>query len=126
MLCTFCKFGHNIKRDKLYILCQTVALNCFKKLQMMYASLWSFSYFTFTLNQLLTPDTRKDMGFTQIVYIIIALQIEQSYLMSAMKPCIYFELLERVLCTSLVGWPWFSHGAFTEKWQKKTLKINHG
>ena len=111
-----------------------MALNCFKKLQMMYASLWSFSYFTFTLNQLLTPDTReyknvclyKDMGFTQIIYIIIALQIEQSYLMSAMKPCIYSELLERVLCTSLVGWPWFCHGAFTEKRQKKTLKVNHG
>ena len=29
-----------------------------KKLQMTYASLWSFSYFAFTLNQLLTPDTR--------------------------------------------------------------------
>ena len=42
---------------------------------MTYASLRSFSYFTFTLNQLLTPDTReyvytKSMGFTQILILM--------------------------------------------------------
>ena len=42
---------------------------------MTYATLRSFSYFTFTLNPLLTPDTReyvytKNMGFTQILILM--------------------------------------------------------
>ena len=111
---------------------------------MTYASLWSFSYFTFTLNHLLTPDTREYV-YTKIwalhrysflkqvcrlwnlPCVIIALQLAQNYLMSAIKPCTY-SLLERVLVP-----PWLAGhvqpcggGGFTEKMQKKTLKVNHG
>ena len=72
---------------------------------MTYASLRSFSYFTFTLNQLLTPDTReyvytkiwashrdsfwcRSADFEICLCVIIALQFAQSYLMSAMKPLV--------------------------------------
>ena len=127
---------------------------------MTYASLRSFSYFTFTLNQLLTPDTReyvytkiwashrysfwcRSADFEICLCVIIALQFAQSYLMSAMKPCTYSQLIERVLVPASVwlamvrpwvftekrqkkilksGWPWFGHGVFTEKRQKKILK----
>ena len=106
---------------------------------MTYASLWSFSYFTFTLTQLLTPDTReyvytkiwalhrysfwcRSADFEICLCVIIALQFAQSYLMSAMKTCTYSQLIERVLvpasCWLAMVRPW----GFTEKWQKKILK----
>ena len=111
---------------------------------MTYASLWSFSYFTFTLNQLLTPDTReyvytkiwalhRSADFEISFCVIIVLQITQSYLMSAMKPCTYYgdhgwpwltTLWEMAPRSTMVdhafekwhhghgdhGWPWSSHG----------------
>ena len=97
----------------------------------------SFSYFTITLNQLLTPDTReyknvclyKDMGFTQTIYIIIALQIEQSYLMSAMKPCIYSELLEGYFVPACLAGHGSAMGLSLKKGRKRHLKstmVDHG
>ena len=94
---------------------------------MTYASLWSLSYFTFTLKQLLKPDTReyvytkiwalhrysfwcRSADFEICLWVIIALQITQSYFVSATKSCTYSQLSERVLVTGLVGWPWFLHG----------------
>ena len=105
---------------------------------MTYASLRSFSYFTFTLNELLTPDTReyvytkiwashrysfwcRSADFEICLCVIVALQFTQSYLMSAIKPCTYSQLIERVPEPQF-GWPWFGHGVFTEKRQKKILK----
>ena len=100
---------------------------------MTYASLWSLSYFTFTLKQLLKPDTReyvytkiwalhrysfwcRSADFEICLWVIIALQIAQSYFVSATKSCTYSQLSERVLVPGLVGWPWFRHGnhAFEE------------
>ena len=112
---------------------------------MTYASLWSFSYFTFTLNQLLTPDTREYV-FTKIwalhrysfwcrsadfeicLCVIIALQFAQSYLMSAMKPCTYSQLIERVLVPAS-GWlatVWPLLGFSLRKGRKRYLKVDHG
>ena len=111
---------------------------------MTYASLWSFSYFTFTLNQLLTPDTReyvctkiwalhrysfwcRSADFEICLCVIIALQFTQSYLMSAMKPCTYSQLIERVLCTSLrLAGHGLAMGFSLRKGRKRYLKVDHG
>ena len=69
----------------------------------------------------------RSADFEICLCVIIALQLAQSYLMSAIKPCTY-SLLERVLVPPwLAGHvqPW-GGGGFTEKMQKKTLKVNHG
>ena len=107
---------------------------------MTYASLWSFSYFTFTLNQLLTPDTReyvytkiwalhrysfwcKSADFEICLCVIIALQFAQSYLMSAMKPCTYSQLIERVL---VLASGWLAMGFSLRTGRKRYLKVDHG
>ena len=115
---------------------------------MTYASLGSFSYFTFTLNQILTPDTReyvytkiwalhrysfwcRSADFEICLCVIIALQFAQSYLMSAMKPCTYSQLIERVLVPAS-GWLAMVRplsGFHWEKAEKDTWKltiIDHG
>ena len=130
-----------------------MALNCSKNYTWHNASLRSFSYFTFTLNQLLTPDTREYV-FTKIwashrysfwcrsadfeicLCVIIALQITQSYLMSAMKPCTYSQLIERVLVPAWLAGHGSAMGFSLRKGRKKdtykstmvgqSTMVNHG
>ena len=114
---------------------------------MTYASVRSFSHFTFTLNQLLTPDTReyvytkiwashrysfwcRSADFEICLCVIIALQFAQSHLMSAMKPCTYSQLIERVLVPASV-WlamvrPWGFHWEKAEKDTWKSTMVDHG
>ena len=109
---------------------------------MTYASLWSFSYFTFILNQLLTPDTRE------YVYTKIWASHRYSFLKQVCRlwnlplcnrctpactklshvsiKTLYLFTIREGTCTTLVGWPCSAMGVFTEKMQKKTLKVNHG
>ena len=110
---------------------------------MTYASLYSFSYFSFTLNQLLTPDTReyvctkiwalhrysfwcRSADFEICLCVIIALQFAQSYLMSAMKPCTYSQLIERVLLPAWLAGHGSPMGFSLRKGRKRYLKVDHG
>ena len=108
---------------------------------MTYASLWSFSYFTFTLNQLLTPDTReyvytkiwalhrysfwcRSADFEICLCVIIALQFAQSLSHVSNETLYLFSTNREGTCTSL---RLAGHGSaiirvFTEKRQKKILE----
>ena len=63
----------------------------------------------------------RSADFEICLCVIIALQFAQSYLMSAIKPCTYSQY-RGYLYQPQFGWPWFGHGVFTEKRQKKILK----
>ena len=114
---------------------------------MTYASLWSFSYFIFTLNQLLTPDTReyvytkiwalhrysfwcRSADFEICLWVIIAPQIAQSYFVSAMKPCTYSQLSERVLVPAWLAGHGSAMGFSLRKSRKKkhlkSTMVDHG
>ena len=111
---------------------------------MTYASLWSFSYFTFTLNQLLTPDTREYV-YTKIWALHTYSFLKQVCRLWNLPLCnhctpactklshvsnktLYLFSIREGTCTTLVGWPCsaMGGGGSTEKMQKKTLKVNHG
>ena len=66
---------------------------------MTYASLWSFSYFTFTLNQLLTPNTRE------YVYTKYGLYHRYSF---HCQPWPWFDRTLRNGTTVNHGWPWLT------------------
>ena len=112
---------------------------------MTYASLWSFSYFTFTLNQLLTPDTREYVytkiwalhRFSFLKQVCRLWNLPLCYhctpactkLSHVSNKTLYLFSIREGTCTTLVGWPCSAMeggGGFTEKMQKKTLKVNHG
>ena len=110
---------------------------------MAYASLRSFSYFTFTLNQLLTPDTReclyKNMGFTQILILMQVCRLWNLPLCNHCTPVctklshvsnetLYlFSTNREGTCTSLsLAGHGSAMGFSLRKGRKRYLKVDHG
>ena len=74
------------------------------------------------------------MGFTQILILMQVCRLwnlplcnhctpDYTKLSHVSNETLYlFSTNREGTCTSLVGWPWFGHGVFTEKRQKKILK----
>ena len=113
---------------------------------MIYASLWSFSYFTFTQNQLLTNDTREyvctqNMGFTQMLTLMQVCRLRNiplcrhcttdcTKLSHVSRNTLYpFSTIREGAGISLVSWPWLSHWVSLIKGRKRHLQstmVNHG